>query len=54
MNTKMKNNQNMITSSSNNDNEKKGIIKTKMTFYTAKHGKLRLRVFHLSLLPGYA
>lgn len=38
----------------NNDNENKGIIKTKITFYSAEHGKLRLRVFHLSLLPAYA
>ena len=37
----------------NNDNESQGNIKLKLTYYSAEHGKLRLRIFHLSLIPQF-
>jgi hypothetical protein len=37
----------------NNHSENKGSISLKITYYSAEHGKLKLRVFHLSLTPAY-
>lgn len=37
----------------NNSSENKGSINTKITYFSAQYGKLKLRVFHLSLLPAY-
>ena len=33
------------------DQEKIGDISVKVTYYSAEHGKIKLRVFHLELLP---
>jgi hypothetical protein len=33
----------------NNDNENKGTVNTKITYFSAEFGKLKVRVFHLSL-----
>lgn len=30
-----------------------GIIKLKLTYYAAEHGKLRIRIFHMSLIPAF-
>lgn len=35
-----------------NSQQIKGTINTKITYYSAEHGKLKLRVFHLSLLES--
>ena len=35
-----------------NSQQVKGSITTKITYYSAEHGKLRLRVFHLSLIES--
>ena len=37
----------------NNDNENKGSVNLKITFYSAEHGRLKLRVFHLELTPQF-
>ncbi len=37
----------------NNDNESQGNIKLKLTYYSAEHGKLKLRIFHMSLIPQF-
>lgn len=37
----------------NNSSEVKGTINTKITYYSAEFGKLKLRVFHLSLVPAF-
>ena len=34
----------------NNDNKSQGNIKLKLTYYSAEHGKLKLRIFHMSLI----
>ena len=33
-----------------NDQKKKGTVNIKLTYYSAEHGKLKIRIFHLSLL----
>jgi hypothetical protein len=38
----------------NNSSEVKGTINTKITYYSAQFGKLKLRVFHLELTPAFA
>lgn len=35
-----------------NSQQVKGTITTKITYYSAEHGKLKLRVFHLSLIES--
>lgn len=37
----------------NNSSELKGSVQTKLTYYTAEHGKLKLRVFHLELIQPF-
>jgi len=40
----------MVSEITDNDQKKKGTVGIKLTYYSAEHGKLRIRVFHLSLL----
>lgn len=37
-----------------NEQEKKGTVNIKLTYYTAEYGKLRIRVFHLSMVEQIA
>lgn len=36
-----------------NQNQSQGRITLKLTYYSSEHGKLRLRIFHMSLIPAF-
>lgn len=40
----------MSSEITDNDQKKKGTVNIKLTYYSAEHGKLKIRIFHLSLL----